>query len=196
MALCGKLFIFWTFWIYIENCLHISEYFCVCILVKYFTLNTLEKFNFRVCQKVSRAKNNSSIFLTTKRVWKCLQFSKFFRSKIGTNCSGSIKVLPSHFMRGWPAFPRFGGYKKKSRENYNHIYVVCVCHNSWKKLSLNYVLFFTDQVQSFLGNQTHKDHFKLLRTDGKSLLIGARNVVYNLSLDDLTENVEQVCQFF
>jgi len=51
---------------------------------------------------------------------------------------------------------------------------------------------FADSVYSFLGNATHRDHFKLLSSDGKSLLIGARNVVYNLSLADLSENVEQV----
>ena len=51
---------------------------------------------------------------------------------------------------------------------------------------------FSDKVLSFLGNQTHKDHFKLLRSDGVSLLIGARNVVYNLSLSDLSENIDQV----
>jgi hypothetical protein len=41
------------------------------------------------------------------------------------------------------------------------------------------------EVKSFLGNQTHSDHFKLLRQDGGSLLIGARNIVYNISLPDL-----------
>lgn len=49
-------------------------------------------------------------------------------------------------------------------------------------------------IRRFLGNQTHKDYFKLLRKDGNSLLIGARNIVYNLSLPTLDENVEQVRQ--
>jgi len=49
----------------------------------------------------------------------------------------------------------------------------------------------TGYVHTFLGNQTHTDHFKLLNQDGSSLLIGARNVVYNISLTDLSENVEQ-----
>jgi hypothetical protein len=31
--------------------------------------------------------------------------------------------------------------------------------------------------------------------DGSSLLIGARNVIYNLSINDLSENVEQVGPF-
>ena len=66
----------------------------------------------------------------------------------------------------------------------------------------NCPFYFADQIETFLGNQTHRDHFKLLRSDGVSLLIGARNVVYNLSLADLTENVDQVitaiyvCQHF
>ena len=46
-------------------------------------------------------------------------------------------------------------------------------------------------LQSFLGNQTHADHFKLLNQDGKSLLIGARNIVYNISLEDMTENIDK-----
>ena len=46
-------------------------------------------------------------------------------------------------------------------------------------------------METFLGNQTHSDHFKLLRQDGSSLLIGARNVVYNISLNGLKENQQQ-----
>lgn len=51
----------------------------------------------------------------------------------------------------------------------------------------------TDSVSRFLGNLTHVDFFKLLRQDGQSVLIGARNVIYNISLHDLTENTQQVC---
>jgi hypothetical protein len=43
-------------------------------------------------------------------------------------------------------------------------------------------------VQRFLGNQTDSDHFKLLEQDGDSLLVGARNIVYNISLTTLEEN--------
>ena len=53
------------------------------------------------------------------------------------------------------------------------------------------MLYSADDVLTFVGNITHSDHFKLLREDGSSLLIGARNVVYNLTLADLTENLEQ-----
>ena len=52
-------------------------------------------------------------------------------------------------------------------------------------------LYFAGYVHTFLGNQTHTDHFKLLNQDGGSLLIGARNVVYNISLGDLSENTGQ-----
>jgi len=48
----------------------------------------------------------------------------------------------------------------------------------------------TDEVHTFSGNHTHSDHFKLLREDGNSLLIGARNVIYNLSLSNLEENLD------
>lgn len=51
---------------------------------------------------------------------------------------------------------------------------------------------FSGLTDKFLGNQTHKDHFKLLRMDGASLLIGARNVIYNLTMPYLYENQEQV----
>ena len=51
------------------------------------------------------------------------------------------------------------------------------------------MLYFAEDVLTFVGNITHSDHFKLLREDGSSLLIGARNVVYNLTLADLTENL-------
>nr|CAD7257273.1 unnamed protein product [Timema shepardi] len=45
--------------------------------------------------------------------------------------------------------------------------------------------------QRFLGNESHKDHFKLLEKDQGSLLVGARNIVYNISLRDLTEFTDQ-----
>ena len=56
----------------------------------------------------------------------------------------------------------------------------------------NLFVFISDSADHFLGNSTHVDYFKLLRKDGSSLLIGARNVIYNLSLPDLKENIEQV----
>ena len=37
-----------------------------------------------------------------------------------------------------------------------------------------YFLCFADGVLTFSGNHTHSDHFKLLREDGESVLIGAR----------------------
>ena len=58
-------------------------------------------------------------------------------------------------------------------------------------LAPNLIPVFSGDLRAFLGNQTHSDHFKLLRQDGSSLLIGARNVVYNLSLPGLEENVDQ-----
>lgn len=62
----------------------------------------------------------------------------------------------------------------------------------WTELANKMLISLSDNVYNFLGNQTHKDHFKLLQIDGGSLLIGARNVIYNLSLDNLRENIEQV----
>ena len=40
-------------------------------------------------------------------------------------------------------------------------------------------------VQKFEGNSSHPDYFKLLVQDGESLLIGSRNIVYNISLINL-----------
>lgn len=59
------------------------------------------------------------------------------------------------------------------------------------RMVVDYLNQHAGEVRSFLGNQTHTDHFKLLRQDGDSLLIGARNIVYNISLPDLKENLEQ-----
>lgn len=44
-----------------------------------------------------------------------------------------------------------------------------------------------DDVMKFVGNQTHVDHFKLLEQDGDHVLIGARNIVYNISIGTLQE---------
>lgn len=70
-------------------------------------------------------------------------------------------------------------------------------HDPWgenlqPKLHTDYLNEYSDSADHFLGNSTHVDYFKLLRKDGSSLLIGARNVIYNLSLPDLKENIEQV----
>ena len=56
-------------------------------------------------------------------------------------------------------------------------------------------MFSFTGIKRFLGNHTHTDYFKLLRKDGNSLLIGARNIVYNLTLPSLQENIDQV-RFF
>ena len=47
-------------------------------------------------------------------------------------------------------------------------------------------------VTEFHGNSSHTDHFKLLKEDGTSVLVGARNIIYNLSLPDLQEYTDQV----
>lgn len=54
-----------------------------------------------------------------------------------------------------------------------------------------YSKYGEDPSEQFLGNATASDHFRLLDKDANSILIGGRNTVYNLSLYDLTENLEQ-----
>jgi len=53
-----------------------------------------------------------------------------------------------------------------------------------------------EQVLRFHGNRSHSDHFKLLDMNGNSILIGARNIVYNLSLNEMTENREQRVEWY
>lgn len=53
------------------------------------------------------------------------------------------------------------------------------------------IMLGTRNVVRFQGNQSHPDHFKLLETNGDSILVGARNIVYNLSLHDMAENRQQ-----
>ncbi|XP_054006682.1 semaphorin-1A-like [Hylaeus anthracinus] len=49
--------------------------------------------------------------------------------------------------------------------------------------------------QRFLGNESHVEHFKLLERATTSILIGARNAIYNISLHDLAEIVDQRLQW-
>ncbi|XP_076224820.1 semaphorin-1A isoform X6 [Nomia melanderi] len=49
--------------------------------------------------------------------------------------------------------------------------------------------------QRFLGNDSHVEHFKLLERATTSILIGARNAIYNISLHDLSEIVDQRLQW-
>ncbi|XP_059352584.1 semaphorin-1A-like isoform X3 [Daphnia carinata] len=53
-----------------------------------------------------------------------------------------------------------------------------------------------EQVQRFHGNHSHPDHFKLLETNGDSILVGARNIIYNLSLNEMTENRAQRVEWY
>uniref|UniRef100_T1GNU1 Semaphorin-1A n=1 Tax=Megaselia scalaris TaxID=36166 RepID=T1GNU1_MEGSC len=50
-----------------------------------------------------------------------------------------------------------------------------------------FLILGDDQIFKFAGNSTVTDHFKLVIKEGNSLLIGSRNVVYNLSIYDLSE---------
>ncbi|XP_046429152.1 semaphorin-1A-like isoform X1 [Neodiprion fabricii] len=52
-----------------------------------------------------------------------------------------------------------------------------------------------DMGQKFLGNESHVEHFKLLERTGTSMLIGARNTIYNISLHNLAEIPDQRVQW-
>lgn len=45
--------------------------------------------------------------------------------------------------------------------------------------------------EQFIGNSTAPDHFRILDKDDFSIIVGGRNTVYNLSLYDLSENIDQ-----
>lgn len=48
--------------------------------------------------------------------------------------------------------------------------------------------FHETDAQKFEGNASHTDHFKLLVQDGETVLVGSRNMIYNISLTSLQEN--------
>lgn len=52
------------------------------------------------------------------------------------------------------------------------------------------------ESQIFPGNSSETDYFRLLQRDGDSLLIGARNIVYNISVHNLEENFSQRIVWF
>lgn len=53
-----------------------------------------------------------------------------------------------------------------------------------------------DQVMRFHGNTSHRDHFKLLEMNGDFLLVGARNIVYNISIHNMTENPQHRMEWY
>ncbi|CAG9796562.1 unnamed protein product [Diatraea saccharalis] len=54
-----------------------------------------------------------------------------------------------------------------------------------------HVKYGDETSEQFVGNATAPDHFRILDKDNLSIIVGGRNTVYNLSLYDLSENVEQ-----
>ncbi|CAH2050465.1 unnamed protein product, partial [Iphiclides podalirius] len=54
-----------------------------------------------------------------------------------------------------------------------------------------HVKYGDETSEQFVGNSTAPDHFRVLDKDDFSIIVGGRNAVYNLSLYDLSENVDQ-----
>ncbi|XP_034835774.1 semaphorin-1A-like [Maniola hyperantus] len=54
-----------------------------------------------------------------------------------------------------------------------------------------HVKYGDETPEQFVGNTTGPNHFRILDKDDFSILVGGRSMVYNLSLYDLSENVEQ-----
>ncbi|XP_014247220.1 semaphorin-1A-like [Cimex lectularius] len=54
-----------------------------------------------------------------------------------------------------------------------------------------YTTYNENQIHKFKGNDSFTDFFKLLETDYHSVLIGSRNAVYNISIENLLENTKQ-----
>lgn len=53
------------------------------------------------------------------------------------------------------------------------------------------VKYGDETSEQFVGNAMAPDHFRILDKDDFSIIVGGRNMVYNLSLYDLSENIEQ-----
>ncbi|CAG9581459.1 unnamed protein product [Danaus chrysippus] len=54
-----------------------------------------------------------------------------------------------------------------------------------------HIKYGDETTEQFVGNTTGPNHFRILDKDDFSILVGGRSMVYNLSLYDLSENVEQ-----
>ncbi|CAG9117472.1 unnamed protein product [Plutella xylostella] len=54
-----------------------------------------------------------------------------------------------------------------------------------------HIKFGEESSEQFVGNATATDHFRILDKDDFSIIVGGRNMVYNLSLYDLSENIDQ-----
>jgi hypothetical protein len=73
--------------------------------------------------------------------------------------------------------PSFGSQGGQSLYSYAS---ACISIGQWSRnpCSVIYCVFLCfageEQAQRFLGNESHKDHFKLLEKDQNSLLVGAR----------------------
>lgn len=73
-----------------------------------------------------------------------------------------------------------------------NLFTIEIIVNAWtpdNQPKLNFKYNQEYYIHRFYGNLT--DYFKILDYDEKSILIGARNAVYNLSLIDLRENEKQ-----
>ncbi|KAI8438582.1 hypothetical protein MSG28_011031 [Choristoneura fumiferana] len=54
-----------------------------------------------------------------------------------------------------------------------------------------HIKYGDETSEQFVGNATAPDYFRILDKDDFSIIVGGRNTVYNLSLYDLSENLDQ-----
>ena len=57
---------------------------------------------------------------------------------------------------------------------------------------ISYTISISGFIRRFKNDEMHGNFFKLLGSDETSILVGARNVVYNITLPSLKENINQV----
>ena len=57
---------------------------------------------------------------------------------------------------------------------------------------ISYTISISGFIRRFKNDEMHGNFFKLLGSDETSILVGARNVVYNITLPSLKENIHQV----
>ena len=103
------------------------------------------------------------------------------------NCENiflSLSLLIFHFLFS-TVNSLTNNWKEIEKASHNLLYLT-------KSKMMNQSYPESDNYGEFYGNSSDKNHFKFLQEDDSSVLIGARNVIYNLSLPGLEEFEEQV----
>ena len=72
------------------------------------------------------------------------------------------------------------------------VFVVQAVSKTFGNSLISYTISISGFIRRFKNDEMHGNFFKLLGSDETSILVGARNVVYNITLPSLKENIHQV----